>query len=285
VDHPHPAPSHVIEAELATSLASVSLNRAHWLGPIDHVARADFHHLQLSLLPQDRGRGCYLDRWSRNRFEPIGSLFLTPAEQRLHARSNCRDQQSIVCRFTNDALERWFDDGVGWSDRRLEASLDMAHPEIRRLLLRIGRELRTPSLASEAIIELLSAQIVIEISRYLLGVEEPRGSTGLAPWRLRLVDDYLAEHAPEASLGDVAKACGLSVRQLTRAFRAARGRSIGDYITELKVERAQRLLTSGMPIKVLAADLGFSSASAFSTAFQRATGESPGAYRRRMVHG
>jgi len=51
-------------------------------------------------------------------------------------------------------------------------------------------------------------------------------------------------------------------------------------IARAQVVRAQRLLvTTDLPLKTVAAHLGFKRAGSFSTAFRRATGVSPRLYR------
>nr|NIQ00855.1 AraC family transcriptional regulator [Nitrospinaceae bacterium] len=72
------------------------------------------------------------------------------------------------------------------------------------------------------------------------------------------------------------------VRQLTRAFRVSRGRSIGSYIAGHRVDHAKRLLASGMSVKAVAFETGFSASSNFTTAFVRETGETPRQYRLRV---
>jgi AraC-like DNA-binding protein len=78
---------------------------------------------------------------------------------------------------------------------------------------------------------------------------------------------------------ELAALCKLSVRQLTRGFRASRDCSIGDYVANSRIERAKRLLTSDQSIKTIAYSLGFNSSSGFCFAFRRATGMTPGEFR------
>jgi AraC family transcriptional regulator len=278
--------SNQIEARMATGMGEVTLRRERWTGPIDVTGRGASHHLQLSLLPSSaNARGCFVDDWGPHRFEPMGEMFLLPAEHALRARSDCLQQQSIVCSYDPEALNGWFDGEMEWTDRRLAGSLDISSIDVRRLLFRMGEELRSPGFAAEQMVELLAAQVSIELSRYLLGIEEPKMTGGLAPWRLRLIDDALAHDCANASLGELARLCNLSVRHLTRAFRISRGRSIGSYIADQRVYQARRLLAAGMPVKAVAHATGFTAPSNFTAAFRRVTGESPRAYRQRAMRG
>jgi AraC family transcriptional regulator len=106
---------------------------------------------------------------------------------------------------------------------------------------------------------------------------------GLAAWRLRLIDERLREIRAAPTLEELAKLCNLSVRQLTRGFRASRGRSIGEHVAQCRIENAKRLLATDESVKAIAYSLGFSSPSSFSFAFRRATGETPREFRQRLV--
>lgn len=269
------AASRTIQAESAMALGHVSLVHEQWGRPFEHSGRAREHHLQFSLQPfRETGAACFPEAWGSKRFEPIGQLFLLPAEQAVRVRSNCPEQRSIVYNFNAQALERWFDGSPDWSARQLERSLSMANPEISRLMTRIGQEMRNPGFASEALIELMAAEIIIALSRQFRGLDSS-SKGGLSPWRLRLIDDFLKAHPDRASLTELADTCQLSVRQLSRAFRLSRGCSIGTYIAQFRMEEARRRLASGFSVKDVAKRMGFSSASNFAAAFRRATGETP----------
>lgn len=270
----------IIEAEFSFSAGQAALVKECFAAPIDFTGAGREHHLQLSLLPVLPGaEGCFPEYWGRYRFERIGDLFLAPANWRLHARSDCRLQHSVVCRFEPAQMAAWLEHDFAWTEPRATASLNIHNAEIRRLMCRIAEELRHPGFAAEAMIESMALQIGIELSRYFRGIEEDVQLGGLPGRRLRMIDAYLSEHPAGASLSGLAKLCGLSVRQLTRAFRASRGISLGNYIAQCRVDKARRLLGQGVPVKEVAYAAGFSAPSNFAAAFRRATGLSPRMYR------
>jgi AraC family transcriptional regulator len=225
--------------------------------------------------------GCFPEYWAPHRFEPIGAVFLLPARHTVHARSDCRHQNSIVCKFDPTAVQTWLGSGLEWTDRRLKGSLDIVNANIRHLLLRIGEEMRNPTFAGETMVELMAAQAAVELSRHLLGIDAGRKVSGLSPWCLKLIDERLQDRGPPPSLAELAALCNVSVRHLTRAFRANRGRSIGSCIAEHRIDRAKRLLASGLRVKNVAHATGFTAPSNFAAAFLRATGETPRQYRQR----
>ncbi len=276
----------LVQAERRTPVALTQLVRFDWDTPLDRVSSAiEAYRVDMCLTPRPNARGCFRETWGPHRFERIGDMFMLPAGRSLHTRAESGRQDSIVCLFDAEAVETWFEGELEWNSRRLEASLDIASPQIRGLLQRLGEEMRHPGFASETMSELISVQIALEISRYCRAINDDAASGGLAPWRLRMIDERLAQETDPPTLSDLAKLCNLSVRQLTRAFRTSRGCSIGDHIAQSRIDHAKRLLTTDACVKSIAYRLGFSSPSSFSYAFRSATGETPRQFRQRAYQG
>lgn len=273
---------HRIEAEIPLPFGGVRIVHNIWHEPIDITGTSSDHHLELALLPNPRtAQACFSEHWGANRFEPFGEIFLLPANHRVRARSECQQQHSIICRFNPEAVANWFERHLTWTDRRLQHTLNIGNPKLRQLLISMGEEIRTPGFASEAMVELLACQAVIEVSRHLTGITEESQQSGLAPWRLTLIDERLADLTDPPTLSELASLCGLSVRHLARSFLASRGCSLGSYIAEHRFRHARKLLAAGMSIKAVAYSTGFSSPANFSAAFRRATGETPSAWQQR----
>jgi len=72
-----------------------------------------------------------------------------------------------------------------------------------------------------------------------------------------------------------------SRRTLEKRFQTALGRSIHQEVIRHRVEAARRLLRdTTLTVAAVAAEVGFANAQRFYTAFRRAQGATPGAYRR-----
>ncbi len=282
----HTAQLMQVDAEVAVAGATAQLVRFDLEGPIDHVLqREDSYWLDLCLTPRpDNARARYCERWSARHFERLGRLFMLPAGEPLQTRSDgSNSQASLLCHLEPEVLGEWFDGDLRWTDRRLKASLDIADANIQGLLLRLAEEIRHPGFASETMVELIAAQLALELRRYCAGADTESASGGLAPWRLRLIDERLREDDSLATLVELAELCRISVRQLTRGFRHSRGSSLGEYMNQCRLERARQLLAGELSIKAIALTLGFSSPSSFCYAFRRDTGETPGQYRQRLL--
>jgi AraC family transcriptional regulator len=274
-----------VEAEVRVPAATVRIVHFDLAEPTDSTLREDHaYRLDLCLTPRlVNARACYSEHWARHRFEKIGKVFLLPPFKTMQARSECGRQASIVCELHADAISSDWGDELEWTDSRLAATLDIPDATIRGLLLRLVEEVRRPGFASGALVELIALQMTIELGRYCAAVSDSHSGGGLAPWRMRLIDERLRDVQEMPTLAELAGLCKLSVRQLTRGFRASRGLSIGDYLSKLRLERALRLLVTDRSVKAIAYSLGFASPSSFSYAFHRAVGETPRQYRVRMM--
>jgi AraC-like DNA-binding protein len=94
-----------------------------------------------------------------------------------------------------------------------------------------------------------------------------------------LITDFFAE---PVSLTECAAEAGLSPWHLLRAFRSAFGETPKEYLTRLRLERAQHLLAvTSRSVTEVCLDVGFTSLGTFSTLFARRLGCSPRAFRRR----
>ncbi|HXK22188.1 MAG TPA: helix-turn-helix transcriptional regulator [Myxococcota bacterium] len=257
--------------------------RTHIPGPVDRVMLDEHaYRFGLCLAPGAHvGRARYRDHWNRRRFERLGHAFVIPPGEAVQVVSECGRDTSMMCELRAESIRAWLDSDLQWPSHRLEATFDIQNGNIRRLLLRLAEEARHPGFASEMLVELVALELPIELRRTCSALGEGPAAGGLAPWRLRRIDERVREVGAAPTLTELAALCRSSVRQLTRGFRASRGCSVGEYVAEIRVEHAKRLLGSEPSIKAIAHSLGFSSSSAFAQAFRRATGETPGQFRQR----
>ena len=276
----HSAYAYNVEAELEMDLGRVALVHERFAAPLDICGSSGTYHLQLAMLPNKRASmSCYRDYWTPHRFEPMGDLFILPAKSSTHTMAWCEEQRSLVCSIDPERADNWLGPDFAWTDGSLVRSLNIVSAEVRRLLYRVAAELENPGHASRMLVEALVAQACVELSRYL---REPAGcgvKGGLAPWRMRIVEQEVTRDPGRASVDAIARKCGFSVRQLSRAFRASRGQTLADFIAGHRIGLAREMLEDGASVKQTAYAAGFSSPSNFATAFQREVGCAPRIYR------
>ncbi|WP_341644524.1 AraC family transcriptional regulator [Thauera sp. SDU_THAU2] len=121
--------------------------------------------------------------------------------------------------------------------------------------------------------KLLSALILDELrsaSAVPLGVDLPRDK------RLRqLCEAVLVDPTRHETLADWASDTGASPRTVARLFRHELGRTFTQWRQQVILARAVALAAGRMPVKQIAAELGYNSPSAFSAMVHRAVGMPP----------
>lgn len=93
---------------------------------------------------------------------------------------------------------------------------------------------------------------------------------------LNYVDEHYCE---EISRNDLVNLVYISPDYCSRLFTKETGRSLKQYVTEKRMEKAKRLLMSDLPVKGVALEVGYTNFSYFSKAFREMAGISPMEYR------
>lgn len=102
---------------------------------------------------------------------------------------------------------------------------------------------------------------------------------------IQKLNKYIAEHLnKDLSLAILADAVYLNPSYLSNLYKTFTGSNISDYITELRVERAKRLLTeSHAKVQEIALEVGFDTAGYFSRFFKKHVGVTPQEFRSRLT--
>ncbi len=270
-----------VHARLDSSCASIELQRVELPEEIESgLPAADEYRIDFSLTARiPDARLSFQDHWPAHRFEQLGKIWLLPPGEAVRARGRAGSQEAVICLLKRSVIDNWLEGTIGYTDRDLEACLDIHSLTIGRLMVQLGEECRTPGFASVAMCEALSMQVAVELGRHRLEWDKAGSAPRLASWRLALIEDRLREVGAPPTLAELAALCCISARHLTRGFRASRGCSIGSFIRDRQVDAAKRQLATGESIKAIAYRLGFSSRSSFSHAFQKVTGMAPRQFR------
>jgi LacI family transcriptional regulator len=97
---------------------------------------------------------------------------------------------------------------------------------------------------------------------------------------------FIWEHASQPiSVKDLVGVAAMSRRGLHKAFLENVGRTPGQELQRVRIDRAKRLLAeSNHKLEVLASMSGYQSANSFCVAFKQATGKSPKQFRDSVLH-
>jgi len=95
---------------------------------------------------------------------------------------------------------------------------------------------------------------------------------------------FMWEHCHEPiGVNDLAKAAGMSVRNFHQAFVDTLGRSPGNELHRIRIERAKKLLSdTSDKMDVIAEMCGYESGNSFWVAFKRSTGISPREFQKQL---
>lgn len=191
--------------------------------------------------------------------------------------------RSLHCAIDCARFEAIAGDPINWE------SLDQFGGELRSgigiepHLLRIHDELLRSAPGREVAIQALADLVCIELLRRFREGKPQRPdfrAGGLTSWRMRRILARVHAEQPLPRILELADSCGLTPRQLSRAFKTETGQTLGRFVDEVAMERAHRLLTTtSLSLAEIARELGFASADSFAQSFRRFTGVSPSSIR------
>lgn len=163
-----------------------------------------------------------------------------------------------------------------------------ALPGVDALLALMFDEAFSGQCGSQAALDRLCEVLMIRLLRHCidLGLTQGGALAGLADSRLaKALVEIHANPARKWALTDMAAAAGMSRARFAVRFRDITGETPADYLTTWRVMSAQRWLKQGLPLKQVAGEVGYGSASALTRAFVRKLGCSPAEWINRQQNG
>lgn len=156
----------------------------------------------------------------------------------------------------------------------LAAAVGAGDPVVEQLVRALPSADGANDLYAESAAAFLAVHLLTQGRHQCLpGPEHAAVRAGIAVMRDRLAEPL--------TLADIAAEAHLSVYHFIRVFRAATGETPHRFLTRLRIERAQRLLSDGtLTIGQIAERCGFSSPGALSSAFLGHVGVRPSVYRK-----
>src|SRR3954463_166620 len=95
-----------------------------------------------------------------------------------------------------------------------------------------------------------------------------------------------SDYARDLQLEGVARELATSRRQLQRAFAEVGNTSFRDELAKVRMHHARTLLaTDGIPVRTVAARVGYHQPAQFAKSFRRHHGQAPSTYRKRVRAG
>lgn len=168
--------------------------------------------------------------------------------------------------------------------RELHIPHGVADPILEQISL-MARHLNAhPEQACAVLLDTLALMLHAHLAHNYAGLTQPAPMRpgGLAPWQERRVKELIEEQLGAGlGLAEMAAVCGLSPSHFARAFKHSTGEPPHRWLRRRRVARVQHLLlTSALMLSDIALACGYADQSHLSKEFNRATGLSPGAWRR-----
>jgi AraC family transcriptional regulator len=238
----------------------------------------------LMVLCDNPGRGAagvYHAADTRSAVLPLGRMMVIPASAVISATGPGGDRQLSVCSTAAGLLPPDFDPTDA---RQIALCGDVRDVRVRATMERLAAEAVAPGFAADLLVDARAASLSVDLARYFhrsRAAASVAGQGRLAAWQLRRVEDLVAGSVGKRlTVADLAAAAEVSPSHFARSFRASTGRTVHRFVEEARLARAQAMLReTNLPLKQVAAALGFSGPSSFTLAFRRATGTTPARYR------
>jgi AraC family transcriptional regulator len=278
----------VLEAELSISQATVRLWSLNWTKPVAYEVHPDTHVMTLGLTaPLSGSRLSIRTNQCLGGARHPGRLAFVGAGTSFDAFFPPGGLRVLNVETDPD----WFETITGfrpqWQPKMLSACANIQYPQLAQCLLKLVGEVRTPGLSSKRYAESIVTEAAIYTARYFERVSADTAVQGrlLSNLQMRRISshfEHMNGYVPEVA--ELAAICGIGERHLRRLFRQTTGQTICDYARDIWVSKTKRQLAdTTLALKEVAVLAGFSDPCHFATAFRRATGCTPKAFREHLL--
>jgi AraC-like DNA-binding protein len=182
--------------------------------------------------------------------------------------------------FLETSAEELFDVGrIDFEERRFRAPAGL-----EGLISRFILESASMEADAKASAESIATLIVVDFLRTLWPMRISKGPLGarkVHPGVARARKVILREYRSDLRVEDLAKIANLSIAQFIAVFKQMTGKTPHEYLRQVRIENAARLLGKGQSIIDIGLSVGFASSTGFRSAFKKVAGVTPEAYRSR----
>ena len=241
-----------------------------WLGPDESI----------------RGRYPGLIEWIRNCYRMGAELYSACSGSILLAETGLLDGRPATSHWGYQDLFRTF-----YPDVKFDPASNLVYGDTSRKIVTAGGTTSWHDLALHIISRHASPGDALQIAKVYLLKWHPEGQLPYsslvkhAPHAdsvVRGVEEWLQENYTDLeAIKHVVEDSPVPERSLKRRFKAATGSSLIEYLQNLRIEEAKRLLeNTQQPVDDISAEVGYMDVSFFRRLFKRLTGLTPNKYRR-----
>jgi AraC family transcriptional regulator len=172
----------------------------------------------------------------------------------------------------------------GGAETELPCLFSFDDPVCRELLLSMVAEAQTHGQAARLYVESASVVLAQRLASLRGRPAAPGPRPGLAPAILRRAQEFLHDEMNRnPGISELSRKVGMNVDHFSRMFKKSTGLAPHQYLGNIRLERAKRLLAGGQASIIdIALEVGYANPSQFSTFFRKRTGLSPTEFRRNV---
>lgn len=220
--------------------------------------------------------------WQADAVEQGVISFLTRAEQsvwrwdRPIRVKHIYVSQEIIEQTANQVFEKDID------RVRIDDRVRAEDPIIPLYAKMLENELRGEGVGERLYVDSVRTQLAIHLLRRYANIEfKPLKLGSLSPRLRRTMTEFIDQNLSEnIKLEDLAALAGLSSYHFSRKFKSDLGIAPHAYVLSRRIDRAKSLLNgSRLPLKLVAAECGFTDQSHFSRVFRKFLGVTPNDFR------
>ena len=131
-----------------------------------------------------------------------------------------------------------------------------------------------------ALYRMLALKLLIELRKHHLIGERDNYTEKASFKAVKDAVAFIQEHYSERiTLDDIATILYIDKYNLARKFKEQTGKTIINYVNEIRCDNAKRLILEGIPVHEAARLCGFNNMSFFTKTFKKHTGKTPSAYK------
>ena len=219
-----------------------------------------------------------------------GQLLIIKPQVRHGVSRSMRQASFISVYIRSDYLDGLVRELLGPNSTPFLGEQCLLHSEVQTVLSNLISEMRDNRLGRDLLVTNLTQQLVIQLIRHyhINQLEEIRlfdKPLTESQARFQAVLEFMHENLEEKlTIERLAELTRMNRFHFIRAFKQAFGQSPYDFLTDLRITQAKRLLVhTRLSANEIGIQCGFFSASRFSAAFRQNTGMTPSAYRSKVL--
>jgi len=167
-------------------------------------------------------------------------------------------------------------DAPGAIALNLSTGVYQSHALLEQLVRQAINLFEQPARLQRLLAVLAAELMAAKTDRWILNLPQQ-------PTLQRLAQQILQQPHADYRLAQMAAQLSMSERSFSRHFLAQTGMNFSVWLKQARMLKASELLAQGLPLKLVAPQVGYQSLTSFSQAFREVSGESPANWQQQLL--